>query len=182
VTQAPAGSTQLPAPATAPLPNATTSNQQVTAIPNPDTIAAAPSESSAGANSEATPPRLTGVEDEAPQAASRALAPSGSVAKNNSTAFDTIPQVAEIRQYFQQSWQPPDGLAETLEYRLLLNADGSLQRIVPLGQASENYIDRTNMPLMGEPFVSATSDGSTPQIRLVLKPTGQVQTFLEYAN
>lgn len=182
VTQAPADSTQLPAPATAPLPNATTSNQQVTVIPNPDTIAAAPSESSVGANSEATPPRLTGVEDEAPQAASRALAPSGSVAKNNSTAFDTIPQVAEIRQYFQQSWQPPDGLAETLEYRLLLNADGSLQRIVPLGQASENYIDRTNMPLMGEPFVSATSDGSTPQIRLVLKPTGQVQTFLEYAN
>ena len=87
-----------------------------------------------------------------------------------------------MRSYFQQRWQPPDGLTQTLEYRLLLNADGSLQRIVPLGQFSENYLDRTNMPLMGEPFVSAARNGETPQIRLVLKPDGKVQSFLEYAN
>jgi hypothetical protein len=100
----------------------------------------------------------------------------------NSTIFDTIPQVAEVRKYFQQHWQPPDGLKETLEYRLLLNTDGSLQRIVPLGQAAATYIDRTSMPLMGEPFVSAVAGGRNPQIRLVLQPDGKVQTFLEYAN
>jgi len=114
----------------------------------------------------------------APQAASRAVAPPAP----SSTAFDTIPQVAEVRSYFQQRWQPPEGLSQTLEYRLLLNANGSLQRIVPLGQFSENYLDRTNMPLLGEPFVSATNGGKTPQIRLVLKPDGKVQSFLEYAN
>lgn len=193
VTEAPPSPAQPPAPATA--PPSPSDQQQVTVIPDPGAIASAPSESLAQAgssgSSNSAPPRLTGIEEAAPETASRALAPADSAdsnaaanrsAANNSTAFDTIPQVAEIRSYFQQNWQPPEGLTQTLEYRLLLNSDGSLQRIVPLGQASENYLDRTNMPLMGEPFVSATSDGSTPQIRLVLKPNGTVQSFLEYAN
>lgn len=193
VTQAPPA--PLPAPTTETLPNSSTSDQQVTVIPDPGAVASAPAQSlagtgSGGSTSRPEPPRLTGTEEAAPQAASRALAPaadssnvpSNSTAANNSTAFDTIPQVAEIRSYFQQRWQPPDGLSQTLEYRLLLNSDGSLQRIVPLGLASENYLDRTSMPLMGEPFVSATDDGSTPQVRLVLKPNGTVQSFLEYAN
>jgi hypothetical protein len=186
VTQAPPSPAQPPAPATASDPN--TPDQQVTVIPDPGAIASAPSESlaQAGSSGSSAPPRLTGIDDAAPETASRAPAPvdntNSNVAANNSTAFDTIPQIAEIRSYFQQNWRPPEGLTQTLEYRLLLNSDGSLQRIVPLGQASENYLDRTNMPLMGEPFVSATSDGSTPQIRLVLKPNGTVQSFLEYAN
>jgi hypothetical protein len=73
-------------------------------------------------------------------------------------------------------------LTETLEYRLLLNADGSLQRILPLGRTSENFLDRTNMPLLGEPFVSPATNGRNPQVRVVLEPDGKVQTFLEYAD
>ncbi|MFM7426478.1 MAG: DUF4335 domain-containing protein [Elainella sp.] len=153
--------------------------QSVTIVPGP-TVASAPLTPD-GASSDRVedsgPPRLA-TTNAAPEASRMAPAES----TDQATAFDTIPQVAEIRSYFQQTWQPPSGLSETLEYRLLLNADGSLQRIVPLGQFSENYLDRTNMPLMGEPFVSPTSDGSTPQIRLVLKPDGKVQSFLEYAN
>lgn len=104
------------------------------------------------------------------------------VAAANTSAFDTIPQVAEVRNYFRQRWQPPQGLTQTLEYRLLLNPDGSVDRIMPLGEAAATYLDRTNMPLRGEPFVSPISGGKTPQIRLVLAPDGAVQTFLEYAN
>jgi len=154
------------------------------ALPSTSTIAAAPPRLAPNADSLAADSTASSSVSEsglaAPQAASRAagVAPPAT----NTTAFDTIPQVAEVRTYFQQRWQPPSGLNQTLEYRLLLNADGSLQRIVPLGQFSENYLDRTNMPLMGEPFVSATSNGKTPQIRLVLKPDGKVQSFLEYAN
>jgi Domain of unknown function (DUF4335) len=98
------------------------------------------------------------------------------------TAFDAIPQVAEVRNYFQQSWQPPQGLTQTLEYRLILNADGSLQRILPLGQSAATFLDRTNMPLMGEPFVSPVENGGNPEIRLVLGQDGRVQTFLEGKN
>jgi hypothetical protein len=87
--------------------------------------------------------------------------------------------VAQVRTYFQQRWQPPSDLEQTLEYRLVLNADGSIQRIVPLGQSAKIYIDRTDMPLMNEPFVSPVQGGGNPQIRLVLTPEGEVKTFLE---
>ncbi|NJR41062.1 MAG: DUF4335 domain-containing protein, partial [Leptolyngbyaceae cyanobacterium CSU_1_4] len=86
-------------------------------------------------------------------------------------------QADEVKTYFQEKWQPPEGLSEPLEYRLLLNPDGSLQRILPLGDASANFLDRTNMPLLGEPFVSPTANDRQPQIRVVLEPDGKVQTF-----
>jgi hypothetical protein len=97
----------------------------------------------------------------------------------NTTLFDNIPQVAEVRSYFQKRWQPPSGLSQTLEYSLTLNADGSIQRIIPLGKAAGDFIDRTNIPLPGEPFVSAVDGGRNPSIRLVLTPDGKVSTFLE---
>lgn len=95
------------------------------------------------------------------------------------TAFDSVPQVAEVREYFQRRWEPSAGVRETLEYSLLLDADGSIQRIEPLGQAASRYIDRTGMPLLGENFVSPSKNGATPRIRLVLSPDGKVRSFLE---
>lgn len=95
------------------------------------------------------------------------------------TAFDTIPQVAEARQYFQQRWKPPQGLTQTLEYTLLVDANGSIQRTVPLGQAAGDYVDRTGIPLTGESFVSALDRRQNAKIRLVLSPDGSVKTFLE---
>jgi len=97
----------------------------------------------------------------------------------NATAFDTIPQVAEVRTYFQQRWKPPEGLTQTLEYSLLLAPNGSIQSIVPLRQLSGDYIDRTGMPLVGDPFVSALSNERNAKIRLVLTADGKVQAFLE---
>jgi hypothetical protein len=97
----------------------------------------------------------------------------------NSTAFDTLPQVAEARLYFQGRWTPPEGLTQTLEYRLLINPDGTIQRIIPLGQAAGDYVDRSGIPLVGEPLVSPIAAGRSIKIRLVLSPDGKVQTFLE---
>jgi len=98
------------------------------------------------------------------------------------TAFDSIPQVAEARNYFKQRWEPPAALKQSLEYSLILDTNGSIQRIIPLGQASRNYVDRTGMPLIGEHFVSPVKDGKIATIRLFLSPDGQVQTFLESVN
>lgn len=122
------------------------------------------------------------VADEAATGASQEGQTAASAAGTTSTAFDVIPQVAEVRAYFQGQWQVPEGLSQTLEYSLELNPNGSIQRIFPLGQAAGNYIDRTGMPLIGEPFVSPIADGKQPRIRLVLKPDGKVQTFLESMN
>ena len=98
----------------------------------------------------------------------------------SSNVPNRIPQLAEVEAYFQKEWQPPASLEETLEYRLVLNRDGSIKRIVPLGQAARVYLDRTNMPLMGETFVSPLSASEAPpQIRVFLHPNGTVKTFLE---
>ena len=103
----------------------------------------------------------------------------GAQLEQTGTAFDTIPQVAEARRYFQQRWSPPQGLTQTLEYTLLVGANGSIQRTIPLGQAAGDYVDRTGIPLTGESFVSALNRGQNAKIRLVLSPDGSVKTFLE---
>lgn len=96
------------------------------------------------------------------------------------TAFDSIPsQVTEARDYFKQHWTPPSGLNQTLEYSLLLDVDGTIQRIEPLGQAARNFVDRSSIPLIGERFVSPIKSGQPAKIRVVLSPDGKVQTFLE---
>jgi hypothetical protein len=99
------------------------------------------------------------------------------IATNRSTAFDSVPQIAEVREYFSRTWEPPTELTQTLEYRLVLNTDGTIQRIIPLGEASERFVDRTSMPLMGDPFVTPLQDIPQLQVRLVLSPDGRVQAF-----
>ncbi|MEG4204454.1 DUF4335 domain-containing protein [Microcoleus sp. Pol7_A1] len=102
--------------------------------------------------------------------------------KKNHTLFDTIPQVSEARTYFEERWKPPEGMEQTLEYSVLIDENGSVQSIVPMGKAAADYIEQINMPLVGEPFVSAVSNGKIPKIRVVLRPNGRVQTFLEESN
>ncbi len=96
------------------------------------------------------------------------------------TAFDVTPQVAQVRQYFQDRWQPLEGLTRPLDYTLILNADGSVQQAIPLGHTAENYLDRTGIPLEGESIAPASDPNAPPaRIRLSLEPNGEVQTFLE---
>ena len=91
----------------------------------------------------------------------------------------STPQLKEIEQYFQQKWQPPAELKQTIEYRLVISSDGSIVRITPIGKASAIFIDRTNIPLMGESFISPSADKGNQTVRLLLSPDGDVKTFLE---
>jgi hypothetical protein len=93
--------------------------------------------------------------------------------------FDSIPQVAEARNYFQQRWKPPQGLTQSLQYSLVINSDGSIERIIPLTEAAKLYIDRTNIPVPGGQFVSPLQGKSNAQIRVVLNADGKVETLLE---
>ncbi|HAA29421.1 MAG TPA: hypothetical protein DCE56_19135, partial [Cyanobacteria bacterium UBA8553] len=87
------------------------------------------------------------------QAANKVVTPTDK--GDQTTQLNNNSPVAEARNYLQQRWNPPSGLTQTLEYRLVLTRDGSIERITPVGQASLEYIDRTNIPLPGERFVSA---------------------------
>ncbi len=93
--------------------------------------------------------------------------------------FDSIPQVAEARNYFQQRWKPPQGLTQSLQYSLIVGSDGSIERIIPLTEAAKMYIDRTSIPVPGGQFVSPLDGKTNAQIRVVLNPDGKVETLLE---
>ena len=92
--------------------------------------------------------------------------------KNNSPA-------QEVKQYFQGKWQPPDNLTQSIEYRLLVDENGSLTRIIPLGQVAQIFLDRTGMPLLGNKIISSSSQSQLVTIRLILTADGKVQTFQE---
>jgi hypothetical protein len=98
---------------------------------------------------------------------------------NNPAIVSSNTQVEEVQKYFQGKWQPPEGLAEPLEYTLSIGNDGSIQSITPVGKAAATYLDRTNMPLLNESFVSPTNITGSTKVRLLLNPDGTVKTFSE---
>ncbi|MBW4620667.1 MAG: DUF4335 domain-containing protein [Cyanosarcina radialis HA8281-LM2] len=109
---------------------------------------------------------------------------SGDTAYNPSSQerlFDRIPQVTEARNYFQERWKPPTDLPQSkLEYTLVINNNGSVERIIPLTSAAGNYIGRTGMPKPGsEQLVSPLQGEGNAKIRVVLYKDGQVETLLE---
>lgn len=85
----------------------------------------------------------------------------------------------EVKQYFQKKWQPPESLKQSIEYRLIIDKEGSLQRVIPIGQASVTFLDRTGIPLMGDMIASSATENKQAIVRLILSPNGNVETFLE---
>ncbi len=166
--------TGVPAPPTV-RPEQIASAQQLPSGDRQPASAALEADSAAGTAATAT------LRPSQPSAASAptATAPSATARSGN---LDSIPQVAEVRTFFLSRWQPPEALDRPLEYRLQVAPDGTIQRVIPLGDQAGNYLDRTGMPLIGEPFVSPILSGQRALIRLVLYPDGRVQTLLEELN
>ncbi len=144
----------------------------------PPASADAQRSSSSLSNQELRPKALETLSPvQSPIQAARSSSNSGS-----GTVFDTIQQVGEVRQYFQGRWQPPATVNQVLEYHLMVNSDGSLWKIVPLGESAGRYLDKTGIPPVGVAFVSPIPGNQKAKIRLVLSPDGKVQTFLEGLN
>ncbi len=101
------------------------------------------------------------------------------VPPRSANLLDTIPQVKEVRQFYQQQWQPSEDQTQTLEYRLQINPDGVVQKTVPLGRAASIFLAQLPQPAPGEPLVSPLANNKGETIRLVLTPLGDVKAFLE---
>jgi hypothetical protein len=110
------------------------------------------------------------------------VSPATQPAPQQPTLFDTVPQVAEVRDYVVSRWQPTPPPPKTLEYRVKINANGSLANVDPLGASAQQYLDKVPLPSGQDPFVSRVGSGPTPNVRLVLHPDGTVQTFLDNVN
>lgn len=137
-----------------------------------------PNSAARSANSNAAPvPPVTGDVQITSRSASSPAATSLQ-ASPSLTAGTTIPQVAEVKAFFQKNWKPPQGMSEDIEYRLTLKPNGTIDRIEPLGEAAGRFLD-ASFPVTEQPFVSPIKGGGTPTIRLRLTPKGVVQAFLE---
>lgn len=159
-------------PTQSPLPKAPTTPPPL----NLPTLTPSPApENATTAQADSSRTRGGGTASDANPAAASAPAPNAA----NNKLSDTIPQVAEARNYLQSRWQPPADFTQTLEYRLNLSPTGSIETVDPLGQAAAKNIEVTGIPKPGEPFVSPVPNGSKPKIRVVFKPDGTVSTFLE---
>ncbi len=95
------------------------------------------------------------------------------------TLFDTAPQIAEVRDYVANRWQLSPPPSKTLEYRVTVNANGSLAKVEPLGVSAQQYLQKVPLPSGQTPFVSPLESGALPPIRLVLYQDGTVKTFLD---
>ncbi|MEM7591205.1 MAG: DUF4335 domain-containing protein [Cyanobacteria bacterium P01_A01_bin.83] len=146
-----------PAPELNELKSSTENQQQINPFPN--SVLDFPKNSPAKTNEEPIPPRNSNL----------ALRDASSPAS----------QIQEVTTYFKNHWQPPADLKQSLEYRLLLNADGSIKKIIPLGKASRLYLSRTKIPVNGESFISPPTPSQSSAIRLLLNPDGQIQAFNE---
>jgi len=89
------------------------------------------------------------------------------------------PAALEIRQYISQRWQAPAGLSQSLEYQLTLSANGSLKQVKPLNQEASQYLKQVPLPAINQPFITPSQSSPSIPVRLVLKPDGTVQTFVE---
>ena len=94
-----------------------------------------------------------------------------------SIVSDVAPQLTKAKNYFKQHWNPPSSLTQDLEYNLILEGDGKIQRVEALTLESRNYIDRTGMPMIGKPFISSGENGRSVEIRVVLSSDGEVRVF-----
>jgi hypothetical protein len=100
------------------------------------------------------------------------------VTDNNANTDKNSPTV-EVKNYFNKSWQPPAGLKQTLEYSVLINADGTIERIRPLSNAAGDYINSTNLPMPGSLLVTSREGEGKTSIHVAFSPDGKVKASLE---
>jgi Domain of unknown function (DUF4335) len=87
-------------------------------------------------------------------------------------------QAAAVQSYFMQNWKPQKDLEQGLEYKLQLDANGTLQESTPLGTKSEELSQSVGIPAaVGTKIAPAAADGQPTTVRLFLKPTGEVQAL-----
>ncbi len=149
------------------------SETQSSTLENRSQADSAPAPSSAAGMSAERNRELSQLSKSAP------ISPVTSPAAKQPSLFDTVPQVAEVRDYVVSRWQPTPPPPKTLEYRVKIKPNGSLDDVEPLGASAQQYLDKIPLPSAQDPFVSRVGSGSTPNIRLVLHPDGTVQTFLD---
>ncbi|MGD1930395.1 MAG: DUF4335 domain-containing protein [Leptolyngbyaceae cyanobacterium] len=114
------------------------------------------------------------TDDSAPAAIAPPAAESAAASAATAGAVSLAPDsLAILLETVRDRWTPPDGLAQTLTYRLVLDATGTLVEVIPQDALAEQYRDRTGLPLLSTPDLP-TDD--TTILDLLFQPDGTVET------
>jgi hypothetical protein len=147
---------------------------------DPDNSKAAAKKES-GSNKEQLDKLEAGVRVEPIPGAAARQAPIAPPAPAPAPVLASNAQSEEVKQFFKSKWKPSENMTEKAEYRIQIAADGTRQAITvltPSPSASIN-LDRTGLPLDGEPFVSPSANNRPSIVRVILETNGDVKVFLE---
>jgi hypothetical protein len=143
------------------------------AAKNAQTNNSSESNSAAAPKPAAKPQPVASAPPALPELASQAL-----TFNDAARASAPLNRLQETQRYFKENWQVPEGLNDTLEYRLTIDPTGTLETVYPLGKAAELYQNRLPYLATGQAIVEP-SDEQFQYVRLVLDPDGTVQTFAD---
>jgi hypothetical protein len=89
-------------------------------------------------------------------------------------------QAAALRQRVQEGWQKPEKpLSGSIEYRVMINPDGSLGSVTPLTDQAANVLGSSGIPAQGSQVAPSSDDGKASTIRLNLGADGVVNAVPE---
>jgi hypothetical protein len=86
----------------------------------------------------------------------------------------------EVKTAFSQSWKAPADLTETVQYRVEVAADGTLQSITPFNTPARTRSDLTaKLPAVGTKLTAPLKGGSGVALQVFLEPNGEVRALSE---
>jgi hypothetical protein len=89
-------------------------------------------------------------------------------------------QAAALRERVQEGWQKPEKpLSGSIEYRVVINPDGSLGSVTPLTDQAANVLGNSGIPAQGSQVAPSSDDGKASTIRLNLGTDGVVNAVPE---
>jgi hypothetical protein len=84
----------------------------------------------------------------------------------------------EVQAAFGQSWRPPAGLTDSLQYRVEVAADGTLQSIEAFNEAARSRSEiMAKLPLVGSKLTAPLKGGTGKTLQVYLDPNGQVRAL-----
>jgi hypothetical protein len=151
---------QIPSPINSPTP------------PTPDNQTVVETQAIAPVTTPANPLFSQRVPKLYPETASKIVQP-------DSLTKTIISPTEEVQVYFQRRWQPPEDLKEKLEYRLIINSQGRIEKMIPLGRISQYHLQSIKPAITAQIIDSPLKSAQQVSIRLILTPQGIVQTLAE---
>lgn len=87
----------------------------------------------------------------------------------------------ETKQYFQGKWKANIAQTNSLQYVLQVSGkSGIVRKVSPQGEAATTYLQQTKLIKLGQRLISPAAAGNSDKnIRVLLQPDGNVDTFTE---